>query len=171
MCISDAGIGGTSGPASLKNTPAALKARNAPFPLVVTLIIAGTLVWCLLYIVLTGLVEGENMSPHPEHAISRTRTLAAGSGHAGHRLFPGMAGLPRSVGDLGQPDWDYRPVRDVYASRPMPCMRRSLIRSMSAVRRAGSLPAQGPDDSGGQMKKVLALAVILIGGAGGPTTR
>ena len=34
-----------------------IEGRNAPFPLVVTLIIAGTLVWGLLYIVLTGFLK------------------------------------------------------------------------------------------------------------------
>ena len=34
-----------------------IEGRNAPFPLVVTLIIAGTVVWSLLYILLTGLLK------------------------------------------------------------------------------------------------------------------
>jgi hypothetical protein len=38
----------------IENYPGGIEGRNAPFPLVVTLIIAGTLVWSLLYIVLTG---------------------------------------------------------------------------------------------------------------------
>jgi len=34
--------------------PGGIEGRNAPFPLVVSLIIVGTVVWCLLYIILTG---------------------------------------------------------------------------------------------------------------------
>jgi hypothetical protein len=41
----------------IENYPGGIEGRNAPFPLVVTLIIAGTLVWSLLYIVLTGLLK------------------------------------------------------------------------------------------------------------------
>jgi hypothetical protein len=41
----------------IEEYPGGIEGRNAPFPLVVTLIIAGTLVWCLLYIVLTGLLK------------------------------------------------------------------------------------------------------------------
>lgn len=37
--------------------PGGIEGRNAPFPLVVTLIITGTLVWSLLYILLTGLLK------------------------------------------------------------------------------------------------------------------
>lgn len=37
--------------------PDGIEGRNAPFPLVVTLIIAGTVVWCLLYILLIGLLK------------------------------------------------------------------------------------------------------------------
>jgi len=37
--------------------PGGIEGRNAPFPLVVTLIIAGTFTWSLLYIVLTGLFK------------------------------------------------------------------------------------------------------------------
>jgi predicted neutral ceramidase superfamily lipid hydrolase len=41
----------------IEEYPGGIQGRNAPFPLVVTLIIAGTLVWSLLYIVLTGLLK------------------------------------------------------------------------------------------------------------------
>jgi hypothetical protein len=37
--------------------PGGIEGRNAPFPLAVTLIIAATLVWSLLYILLTGLLK------------------------------------------------------------------------------------------------------------------
>jgi hypothetical protein len=33
-----------------------IEGRNAPFPLALILIIAGTVPWCLLYIILTGLM-------------------------------------------------------------------------------------------------------------------
>jgi hypothetical protein len=41
----------------IEEYPGGIEGRNAPFPLVVTLIIAGTLVWGLLYIVLTGFLK------------------------------------------------------------------------------------------------------------------
>jgi hypothetical protein len=41
----------------IEEYPGGIEGRNAPFPLVVSLIIAGTLVWSLLYLVLTGLLE------------------------------------------------------------------------------------------------------------------
>jgi hypothetical protein len=41
----------------IEKFPGGIEGRNAPFPLVVTLIIAGTLVWSLLYILLTGLLK------------------------------------------------------------------------------------------------------------------
>jgi len=41
----------------IENYPGGIEGRNAPFPLVLTLIIAGTLVWSLLYIILTGLLK------------------------------------------------------------------------------------------------------------------
>ena len=41
----------------IENYPGGIEGRNAPFPLVVTLIIASTVVWCLLYILLTGLLK------------------------------------------------------------------------------------------------------------------
>jgi hypothetical protein len=41
----------------IEEYPGGIEGRNAPFPLVVTLIIAGTVVWGLLYIVLTGLLK------------------------------------------------------------------------------------------------------------------
>jgi hypothetical protein len=41
----------------VENYPGGIEGRNAPFPLVVTLIIAGTLIWSLLYILLTGLLK------------------------------------------------------------------------------------------------------------------
>jgi hypothetical protein len=41
----------------IENYPGGIEGRNAPFPLVVTLIIAGTLIWSLLYILLTGILK------------------------------------------------------------------------------------------------------------------
>jgi len=38
----------------IESYPDGIEGRNAPFPLVVSLIIVGTVVWCLLYIILTG---------------------------------------------------------------------------------------------------------------------
>jgi hypothetical protein len=38
----------------IESYPGGIEGRNAPFPLVLSLIIAGTVVWCLLYIILTG---------------------------------------------------------------------------------------------------------------------
>jgi hypothetical protein len=34
-----------------------IEGRNAPFPLMLTLTIAGAVVWCLLYIIFTGLLK------------------------------------------------------------------------------------------------------------------
>lgn len=33
-----------------------IEGRNAPFPLVLMLIIAGTVIWCLAYIIITGVL-------------------------------------------------------------------------------------------------------------------
>jgi len=41
----------------IEGYPGGIEGRNAPFPLVVTLIIAGTVIWSLLYIVLTGVLK------------------------------------------------------------------------------------------------------------------
>jgi len=41
----------------IEKYPGGIEGRNAPFPLVVSLIIAGTLVWSLLYIILIGLLK------------------------------------------------------------------------------------------------------------------
>jgi hypothetical protein len=41
----------------VENYPGGIQGRNAPFPLMLTLTIAGTLVWWLLYILLTGLLK------------------------------------------------------------------------------------------------------------------
>jgi hypothetical protein len=41
----------------IEEYPLGIQGRNAPFPLVVTLTIAGTVAWGLLYIVLTGLLK------------------------------------------------------------------------------------------------------------------
>ena len=38
----------------IESYPGGIEGRNAPFPLVVSLIIVGTVLWCLLYIILTG---------------------------------------------------------------------------------------------------------------------
>jgi hypothetical protein len=41
----------------IEEYPGGIEGRNAPFPMVVTLIIAGTVIWSLLYIVLTGVLK------------------------------------------------------------------------------------------------------------------
>jgi hypothetical protein len=41
----------------IEEYPGGIEGRNAPFPMVVTLIIAGTVIWSLLYIVLIGLFK------------------------------------------------------------------------------------------------------------------
>jgi hypothetical protein len=41
----------------IEEYPGGIEGRNAPFPLVVTVIIAGTVIWSLLYIVLIGLLK------------------------------------------------------------------------------------------------------------------
>ena len=41
----------------IEKYPGGIEGRNAPFPLMLTLAIAGTVVWCLLYILLTGLLK------------------------------------------------------------------------------------------------------------------
>jgi hypothetical protein len=38
----------------IESYPGGIEGRNAPFPLLLSLIIAGTLLWCLLYLILTG---------------------------------------------------------------------------------------------------------------------
>ena len=41
----------------IENYPGGIEGRNAPFPLMLTLTIVGTVVWCLVYIILTGLLK------------------------------------------------------------------------------------------------------------------
>ena len=41
----------------IEKYPGGIKGRNAPFPMMLTLTIAGTVAWCLLYILLTGLLK------------------------------------------------------------------------------------------------------------------
>lgn len=41
----------------IESYPGGIEGRNAPFPLAVTLIIVGTVIWSLLYIVLTGALK------------------------------------------------------------------------------------------------------------------
>jgi hypothetical protein len=41
----------------IEKYPGGIEGRNAPFPLMMTLIIAGAVVWSLLYILLTGLLK------------------------------------------------------------------------------------------------------------------
>jgi hypothetical protein len=41
----------------IEKYPGGIEGRNAPFPQMLTLTIAGTVVWCLLYILLTGLLK------------------------------------------------------------------------------------------------------------------
>lgn len=38
----------------IEEYPGGIQGRNAPFPLFLTLVIAGTILWSLLYIILTG---------------------------------------------------------------------------------------------------------------------
>lgn len=40
----------------IESFPGGIEGRNAPFPLVLTLIIAGTVIWSLLYIILIGVL-------------------------------------------------------------------------------------------------------------------
>ena len=40
----------------IETFPGGIEGRNAPFPLVLVMIIAGTVIWSLAYIVLTGLL-------------------------------------------------------------------------------------------------------------------
>ena len=41
----------------IEQYPGGIQGRNAPFPLFVILIITGTIVWCLAYIILIGVLE------------------------------------------------------------------------------------------------------------------
>jgi hypothetical protein len=41
----------------IEKYPDGIEGRNAPFPLMLTLTIVGTVVWCLLYILLTGILK------------------------------------------------------------------------------------------------------------------
>jgi hypothetical protein len=41
----------------IEKYPGGIEGRNAPFPLMLTLTIASAVVWCLLYILLTGLLK------------------------------------------------------------------------------------------------------------------
>jgi hypothetical protein len=41
----------------IEKYPGGIEGRNAPFPLMLTLTIAATLAWCLLYLLLTGLLK------------------------------------------------------------------------------------------------------------------
>jgi len=41
----------------IEHYPGGIEGRNAPFPLMLTLTIVGTVAWCLLYIILTGLLK------------------------------------------------------------------------------------------------------------------
>ena len=41
----------------IEEYPGGIEGRKAPFPLMLMLIIAGSVVWCLLYIVLTGALK------------------------------------------------------------------------------------------------------------------
>ena len=43
--------------------------------------------------------------------------MGAGGGHGGHRFLPGLLAYT-VIGNLGQPDWDYRPVADVSGESP-----------------------------------------------------
>jgi hypothetical protein len=50
---------------------------------------------------------------HPEHSPSRGKTWLLVAAMLGIIFFQGWLAYT-VVGDLGQPDWDYRPIPDVY---------------------------------------------------------
>lgn len=57
------------------------------------------------------------MSLHPEPSASGVRTWLLVAAMLGIVFFQGWLAYT-VIGDLGQPDWDYRPVRDVYGESP-----------------------------------------------------
>jgi hypothetical protein len=57
------------------------------------------------------------MTHHPEHSASRTGTWLLVAALVGIVFFQGWLAYT-VIGDLGQPDWDYRPIPDVYGESP-----------------------------------------------------
>ena len=57
------------------------------------------------------------MSPQLEHSASRAKTWLLVAAMLGIVFFQGWL-AHTVIGDLGQPDWDYRPVPDVYGESP-----------------------------------------------------
>jgi hypothetical protein len=53
------------------------------------------------------------MTAHSEHSASGTKTWLLVAAMVGIIFFQGWLAYS-VIGDLGQPDWDYRPVPDVY---------------------------------------------------------
>ena len=54
---------------------------------------------------------------HPEHKTSAFKTWGLVLAMVGIVLFQGWLAYT-VIGDLGQPDWDYRPIPDVYGESP-----------------------------------------------------
>jgi hypothetical protein len=54
---------------------------------------------------------------HPEHQLSAFKTWSLVLAMVGIVLFQGWLAYT-VIGDLGMPDWDYRPVPDVYGESP-----------------------------------------------------
>ena len=54
---------------------------------------------------------------HPEHQTSAFKTWSLVLAMVGIVLFQGWLAYT-VIGDLGMPDWDYRPVPDVYGESP-----------------------------------------------------
>jgi hypothetical protein len=57
------------------------------------------------------------MMPHPDHSVSGARTWLLVAAMVGIIFFQGWLAYT-VIGDLGQPDWDYRPIPDVYGESP-----------------------------------------------------
>jgi hypothetical protein len=54
---------------------------------------------------------------HPEHQLSAFKTWSLVLAMVGIVVFQGWLAYT-VIGDLGQPDWDYRPIPDVYGESP-----------------------------------------------------
>jgi hypothetical protein len=54
---------------------------------------------------------------HPEHQPSAFKTWSLVLAMVGIVVFQGWLAYT-VIGDLGQPDWDYRPIPDVYGESP-----------------------------------------------------
>ena len=54
---------------------------------------------------------------HPEHQTSAFKTWSLVLAMVGIVLFQGWLAYT-VIGDLGMPDWDYRPIPDVYGESP-----------------------------------------------------